>query len=170
ILVVSDSQAGLKRVLSTAPRSGQFRAIQYDQLLRHMLLDSPHLHITNLWTPAHIGTIGNELADKAAKAATLLSPSPMNPVSLMTCRRLIREEVLRQWDAQWALSTAGRGLRQVDVLPPFLVLRHPYTASIPRSLISTISRLCTDFSSLNATRYRLHQTDSLASEACGAPE
>ncbi|KAF8158893.1 hypothetical protein K438DRAFT_1449717, partial [Mycena galopus ATCC 62051] len=41
---------------------------------------------------------------------------------------------------------------------------------IPRPLISTISCLRTDFSSLNATRYRLSQTDSPACETCGAPE
>ncbi|KAF8144299.1 hypothetical protein K438DRAFT_2102480, partial [Mycena galopus ATCC 62051] len=41
---------------------------------------------------------------------------------------------------------------------------------IPRATISIISRLRTDFSPLNATRFRLHQTDSPACEACGAPE
>ncbi|KAJ7190488.1 hypothetical protein GGX14DRAFT_382089, partial [Mycena pura] len=44
------------------------------------------------------------------------------------------------------------------------------TAPIPRTMISTLSWLRTDFTSLNATRYRLHQTDSPACEACGAPE
>lgn len=34
ILVISDSQAGLKGIVSTAPRSGQFRAILYDKLVR----------------------------------------------------------------------------------------------------------------------------------------
>ncbi|KAF7333834.1 reverse transcriptase [Mycena venus] len=170
ILVVSDSQAGLRGILSTALRSGQFRAIRYDQLLRRALLDTPHLRITNLWTPAHIGTIGNELADVAAKAATLLPAPPSTPVSLTTCRRQIREAILRRWDMQWALSSTGRALRQVDRLPPFLILRHPYTASIPRAMISTISRLRTNFSTLNATRYRLRQTDSPACKACGAPE
>ncbi|KAF8129667.1 hypothetical protein K438DRAFT_1644483, partial [Mycena galopus ATCC 62051] len=33
-----------------------------------------------------------------------------------------------------------------------------------------ISRLRTDFSPLNATHFRLHQIDSPACEACGAPE
>jgi hypothetical protein len=34
ILVVSDSQAGLNAVLSTAPRAGQHRAIRYDKIVR----------------------------------------------------------------------------------------------------------------------------------------
>ncbi|KAJ6579853.1 hypothetical protein B0H10DRAFT_2235550 [Mycena sp. CBHHK59/15] len=72
ILVISD----LKAVLLTSPRSGQLRAIRYDRLVRAAMQRSPVLRITNLWTPAHIGTKGNELADDAAKAAMLLPPPP----------------------------------------------------------------------------------------------
>ncbi|KAF7372363.1 reverse transcriptase [Mycena venus] len=82
ILIVSDSQAGLRAILLTSPRSGQFRAIRCDQLVRKAQQSSPALRITNLWTPARIGTEGNELADDAAKAATMLPPPPAVPVSL----------------------------------------------------------------------------------------
>ncbi|KAJ7138778.1 hypothetical protein C8R43DRAFT_955251 [Mycena crocata] len=64
-LMVSDSQAGLKGIGTTRARSGQYRAIKYDQLLRRAVDRNPSFHIINLWTPAHIGTIGNELADPA---------------------------------------------------------------------------------------------------------
>ncbi|KAF8145919.1 hypothetical protein K438DRAFT_1781543 [Mycena galopus ATCC 62051] len=97
VLVVSHSQAGLKGILSTAPRSRQFRMIQYDTLLRHARLEAPHLRVTNLWTPAHIGTVGNELAHTAAKAATLLPAALSCPVSLTTCRRSIREDIVKRW-------------------------------------------------------------------------
>ncbi|KAJ7164733.1 ribonuclease H-like domain-containing protein [Mycena crocata] len=83
ILIVSDSQAGLKAVLSTAPRAGQFRAILYDKLIRLAMDKSPGLRITNLWTPAHIGTVGNEFADDAAKAATRLPPPASIPVDYL---------------------------------------------------------------------------------------
>jgi hypothetical protein len=157
-------------VLSTSPRSGQFRAVAYDQLIRTVLVDTPHLQITNLWTPAHIGTYGNELADAAAKAATLLPGPTTIPLSLTTCRRRIREAIIARWDSQWKLSNTGHALRLIDRTPPSLILHNPYTASFPRAMISTISRLRTDFSALNATRYRLRQTDSPACNACGALE
>jgi len=67
VLCIADSQAALRGILSTRPRS---RSIRYDKLIRDALVRSPHLTILNLWTPAHIGTAGNELADAAAKEAT----------------------------------------------------------------------------------------------------
>ncbi|KAJ7836150.1 hypothetical protein B0H14DRAFT_3460887 [Mycena olivaceomarginata] len=79
ILMVSDSQAGLRGILSTSPRGGQFHAIQYDKLICAATEKLPGLRITNLWTQAHIGTVGNEFADDAAKAATLLPPPPSVP-------------------------------------------------------------------------------------------
>ncbi|KAJ7096847.1 hypothetical protein C8R44DRAFT_889448 [Mycena epipterygia] len=69
VLAVSDSRTGLQGITSTAPRSGQFRAIEYDVPVRSAMSRHPALKITNLWTPAHIGTTGNELADEAVKAA-----------------------------------------------------------------------------------------------------
>jgi ribonuclease HI len=51
ILIISDSQAALRGILSTAPRSGQFRTIGFDRLIRSALADTPHLRITNLWIP-----------------------------------------------------------------------------------------------------------------------
>jgi ribonuclease HI len=71
---VADSRAALRGILLTSPRSGQFRAIRYNALIRHALLTCPHLALLNLWTPGHIGTNGNELADAAAKEATTMDP------------------------------------------------------------------------------------------------
>ncbi|KAF7371808.1 reverse transcriptase [Mycena venus] len=170
ILVVSDSQASLQGVLSTSPRSGQFRAIQYDRIVRDAMLHSPVLRITNLWTPAHVGTVGNEFADDAAKTATLLPPPPCIPVSLTTCKRAITELILSRWNDMRKCATTSRGLRDIDNSPPSLILRSPYLSSSARADISILSQLRTDFSSLNAHRFRCRLTASPACDACGAPK
>lgn len=168
ILVVSDSQAGLKGIVSTAPRPGQFRAILYDKLVRMAMEHLPGLRITNLWTPAHIGTAGNEFADDAAKAATRLPPPPSVPVSLTTCKRAINLLILERWKEAWKVSTTGCGLRAVDDSPPSLILRSPYDSAAARADISLICQLRTDFTLLNAHRYRCRLVSSPACEACRA--
>lgn len=170
ILIVSDSQAGLKAVLSTSPRAGQFRAILYDQLIRSAMVRCPELRITNLWTPAHIGTAGNELADDAAKAATLLPPPPSVPVSLTTCKRRVNSLILERWTEMWKVATPGRDLREIDDSPPSLILRSPYLSEAARADISIISQLRTDFCTLNAHLFRCRLAPSPACDACGAPK
>jgi hypothetical protein len=155
ILIVSDSQAGLKAILSTAPRAGQFRSIQYDRLVRAAVS----------WTPAHIGTTGNEFADDAAEAATRLPPSSAVPVSLTTCKRSIDSRILQRWKAQWKVSTPGRGLREIDDSPPSLILRSPYLSAASRGDMLILAQLRTDFSALNAHRFRCRL---VLSPACGA--
>jgi hypothetical protein len=93
-----------------------------------------------------------------------LQLSSLLHVSLTTYRRRIRETIIARWDTLWKPSATGHALRFVDCSPPSLILRYPYTASIPRSTISTLPRLLADFSSLNVTGFRLHQTDSSVCE------
>ncbi|KAJ7859078.1 hypothetical protein B0H14DRAFT_3631373 [Mycena olivaceomarginata] len=155
ILIVSDSQAGLRGILSTAPRAGQSRAIAFDKIVRAAASRLPSLRITILWTPAHIGTTGNEFADDAAKASTRLPPSPSLTISLTSCKRRIDIAILEKWDTMGKFSSTGRRLREIDDSPPSLILRSPYLSSASRSDISIISRLRTDFSALNAHRFRL---------------
>jgi ribonuclease HI len=170
ILCVADSQAALRGILSTKPRSGQFRAIFYDQLIRSAQAHLPHLAITNLWTPAHIGTAGNELADEAAKAATEMEADPSLFVSLTTVQRLIHLQVLAKWQGLWERSKTGKSLRAVDKSPPSLRLSPLYASStLTRRTISVISRLRTGPSHLNAHRHKSGFIQSPACEACGEP-
>ncbi|KAJ6527350.1 hypothetical protein DFH09DRAFT_1328150 [Mycena vulgaris] len=60
---VTDSQGALRGILSTKPRSGQYRAIEYDELVLDAMLWHPHLSIVTMWTPAHIGRITEALLD-----------------------------------------------------------------------------------------------------------
>ncbi|KAJ7028994.1 hypothetical protein C8F04DRAFT_1265389 [Mycena alexandri] len=107
ILCVADSQAALLGITSTTPCSGQYRVIQYSEMLHEALVAVPHLSIVNLWTPAHIGTEGNEWADQAAKNATESDLSRNLFVSLATVRRKIHLQVLNEWNVRWKQSTTS---------------------------------------------------------------
>jgi ribonuclease HI len=150
VLCVADSQAALRGILSTTPRSGQFRAILYDRIIRAALPVYLHLSILNLWTPAHIGTVGNELADVAAKEATTMDSDPLAFVSLTTVRRLVHLQVMDNWDARWKASKTGSALRYINKTPPSLILGQLYSSSLTRRASSSISQLRTGPSFLNA--------------------
>ncbi|KAJ7083578.1 hypothetical protein C8R44DRAFT_530941, partial [Mycena epipterygia] len=165
-----DSQAALRGILSTSSRSGQFRTIRYDKLIRKALLTRPHLTILNLWTPAHIGTAGNEMADEAAKEASERDPDPDNFVSLTTVRRRIHLQILGSWDSRWKSTKVGSALRYLDKSPPSLIPTRLYSSStLSRKASSSISQLRTGFSFLNADRFKVGLVDSAACDECGAP-
>ncbi|KAJ7029710.1 hypothetical protein C8F04DRAFT_1398250 [Mycena alexandri] len=169
VLCVVDSQAALKGITSTAPRSGQFRAVHYDRLVRGALRRRPDFSIVNLWTPAHIGTAGNELADEAAKHATLAEPDPSLFISLTTTRQLIHRLILDLWKERWSRSKTGRQLRAIDQSPPTLIPLALYSSSsLSRKMSSAVAQLRTDFSPLNAYRFKAGLTNSPACDACGA--
>jgi ribonuclease HI len=86
ILIVLDSQAGLLGILSTAPHTGQSQAIVFNNIVCTAMSCLPSLHIMTLWTPAHIGTTGNKLADDTAKVLAHLPPSPSLTLSLSSCK------------------------------------------------------------------------------------
>ncbi|KAJ7216488.1 hypothetical protein GGX14DRAFT_358606 [Mycena pura] len=123
-----------------------------------------------MWTPAHIGTAGNELADDAAKDATTRDPDPSLFVSLTSVRRHIHLLTLSSWEARWKISKTGAALRAVDKSPPSLIPIPLYSStSLPRKMSSNISQLRTDFSFLNAHRAKSGFIESPACDACGDP-
>ncbi|KAJ6531384.1 hypothetical protein DFH09DRAFT_1326541 [Mycena vulgaris] len=60
------------------------------------------------------------------------------------------------------------GLREIDDTPPSLILRSPYLSSASRADISILSQLRTNFSALNAHRFRCRLAPSPVCDACGA--
>ena len=54
------------------------------------------------WTKAHIGTMGNELADQLAKSASTFYPRCPEPVpSKKACYSLIKEKIMGNWQDMW---------------------------------------------------------------------
>ncbi|KAJ7797827.1 hypothetical protein B0H14DRAFT_3493174 [Mycena olivaceomarginata] len=167
ILCVVDSQAALRGITSTKPRSGQYRAVIYDKLVRTAQRRTPHLAILNLWTPAHVGTVGNEMADEAAKDATKLEADPNTPISLTTVRRAILDQTLEEWVRRWRMDTSGRALWSISAAPPSLVPIPLYSSSLSRKTSSITSQLRTGPSPLNQYRHKAGFVDSPRCDACG---
>ncbi|GIX99975.1 uncharacterized protein CDAR_447361 [Caerostris darwini] len=66
-------------------------------------------NITLLWVKAHVGHIGNERADEIAKAATLRTDvDHMVAFDSRFVKKLIKKEILVEWQNKWSDSTKGR--------------------------------------------------------------
>ncbi|KAJ7936408.1 hypothetical protein B0H13DRAFT_2303806 [Mycena leptocephala] len=112
---------------------------------------------------------GRSAPQVTSSPTTQRRPLPaFHPVSLTTCKRSITTLILEHWKVLWKVSTPGLGLCEIYDSPPSLILRSPYSSSAARVDVSILSQLRTDFSALNAHRFRCRFAPSRACDACGA--
>lgn len=119
----------------------QFR----QQILRFIVLAidplrEQHIEVELRWIPAHIGLIGNELADRAAKEATgwrkvmrrkgklieinisHTSPSPKLPFLRTAVKASLAERLFAKWDDDRHREVWGRTLYKIAPTPSRKVL------------------------------------------------
>lgn len=123
--------------------------IQFDKMVRSAAALSPGLRIVILWTPAHIGTFGNEFADGAAKATRRLPPPPSVPVSQTRNQHLYSRAPAFPMEGRYTWWRSSRNRRH-PALPhttlPILLLSvpcghyHPLAAPY-RLLVSQCARV-----------------------------
>nr|CAH7743414.1 unnamed protein product [Callosobruchus chinensis] len=102
--------------------------------------------IKYIWTPAHVGIRGNEIADIAAKETSEEEhlSVPVTPEDLKKC---LKTKVLHQWQQEWNRSTEKLRVVKPSVttwtLPPDLSRRgtmrnssSPYRAYFPDTQLS----------------------------------
>ncbi|GIX71144.1 uncharacterized protein CDAR_430821 [Caerostris darwini] len=64
-----------------------------------------------IWTRAHIGILGNELADQYAKQATSRDTIDQHMhIPIRFIKKLLKHDVLEEWQNLWANSAKGRAV------------------------------------------------------------
>ena len=105
--IFTDNQAAIISAGNPRICSGQYLLKRIVQLVDK--LRERRTEVCIYWIPAHVGVDGNELADKAAKAAA----HTRNYMEGITClksnlKRLIRGEFKKQWKTAWENAPHGR--------------------------------------------------------------
>ena len=81
----------------------------------HNLLDTIRFRhrINFVWVKAHVGIIGNEVADTLAKdAATQHTSSAYNNFPISLAKRIIRQKAVNEWATEYANATQGSMTRK----------------------------------------------------------
>ena len=107
VTIYSDSQSSLKALSSTSNTNF------FVNECRKTLDELPSTTVVQfVWVKAHVGIIGNELADEAAKAASNMhSASSYNAFPLSLAKRIIRAYNFDEWADEYANSSTGSGTR-----------------------------------------------------------
>ena len=96
--IYSDSYSALVATKQYNPKHPIIQKIHF-WLYR---LSSKHKNVQFCWVPAHVGIEGNELADKEAKAATLIENINFHHIPLSDMKWVIRNYVKKKWQARWS--------------------------------------------------------------------
>lgn len=114
-----DNQAAIQSVHNPGGQSGQLILRQIIHFIG--ILQKRGVSIEICWIPAHTGVPGNEKADVIAKQATgwrakgrtgqRAPQSKWVQQLLSSCKRTVRETVLRMWKDTWTTQATGRQYR-----------------------------------------------------------
>ncbi|XP_060802853.1 uncharacterized protein LOC132902312 [Amyelois transitella] len=103
-LIFSDSQSSLKAIQdrsNTDPLVNQ---------IHHLIsfLSSIRIIVKFVWSKAHVGIVGNEIADAAAKeAAEKKTATLLNHFPLSHAKRLLRQHTLDAWQCEYESAPQG---------------------------------------------------------------
>lgn len=107
ITIYSDSKSSLA---ATAQRNNPHPLVAAIHQLIHRI--SPYLVIKFVWVKAHIGIVGNEAADVAAKAAASQNRSKeYASFPLSYAKHMIKEKFLQVWADEYLVAAQGSTTR-----------------------------------------------------------
>ena len=103
IVIYSDSLSAITAIENFSTRQLTRQIVEI--LDEHAILKSLQVNITIAWIPSHVDIRGNEMADKLAKAATLLSAEHLQPlVTLTDIYRTIVTKIISLWQEVYTKS------------------------------------------------------------------
>ena len=103
IVIYSDSLSAITAIENFSTRQLTRQIVEI--LDEHAILKSLQVNITIAWIPSHVDIRGNEMADKLAKAATLLSAEHLQPlVTLIDIYKTIDTKIISLWQEVYTKS------------------------------------------------------------------
>lgn len=99
--IISDSMSALQSIQNQTSRN--LLAVEIRELMR-----SRSMHVCLSWTRAHVGTEGNEEADRLAKEATTDIEVAFSLFPLSFAMRTMTGNVMERWDRRWIEADTGR--------------------------------------------------------------
>jgi ribonuclease HI len=120
----SDSSSATTMIADPTVHPAQLTSIIFIQHISHILKPDPHPLVTLKWTPGHTGVLGNEEADKAAKAR-VAKPSILH-TTVSYIKQRANESINKTWQKGVRRLVKTEGTKFLEVFP---VTRVPTTFS-----------------------------------------
>ena len=172
-MISVDSTAAIGRIQSDAPGPGQHFAAAAIEVCTGILTRNNTVVVR--WVPAHHDVLGNEMADKFAKAAAEgTAPDSLSAVadrlrwetSLSHMARVSTEERSRA-ATQWISERLGDPRRKYRP-PPGRGLRRKLLRRVPKSIASRYYQLLSGHAAIGPyLKGRIHRTDDNRCWWCG---
>lgn len=107
-VIFSDSLSALFSIQNVQSQSRQDIVLDTVQLVNN--LQKSEINVAFLRIPAHIGVIGNELADRYAKKATEQPNVSMDiKYSKAEMKHMVKVKLREKWEGLWDNGQTGRG-------------------------------------------------------------
>lgn len=111
VCIVTDSKSTLQKLANPKDHDPIIEQIRLDII---ELNQTSSTQVTFSWVKSHIGILGNELADIAAKSAAKdqLLPESYSQISKTHLHYLLHTKTINHWQQHWDNTTNGQHLKQ----------------------------------------------------------
>ena len=97
-LILSDSKSALQALLS---RDAKGQELIYSCLETIMQLKERRINLKFQWVPAHVGVVGNEVVDKAAKESLLLQDFARLEIQKSELLKIVKGLITKKLEENW---------------------------------------------------------------------